>query len=125
MKKMRFTLGKKIVVMILAMSVILCATALFVSYQTYQRRTMAFYEQLGHNVVATLASQLEAEDLDRRIIGLLLEGAAYERISEECFLTESAIKYRVKKMVKICHVKGRAELTGLLRRYLPPRSAGD
>lgn len=34
MKKMRFTLGKKIVVMILAMSVILCATALFVSYQT-------------------------------------------------------------------------------------------
>ena len=67
----------------------------------------------------------EAEDLDRRIIGLLLEGAAYERISEECFLTESAIKYRVKKMVKICHVKGRAELTGLLRRYLPPRPAGD
>ncbi len=63
----------------------------------------------------------EAEELDRRIIELLLEGAAYERISEECFLTESAIKYRVKKMVRICRVKGRAELTALLRRYLPPR----
>ena len=65
MKKIRFTLGKKIVVMILAMSIILSATALFVSYRTYQRRTMAFYEQLGHNVVATLASQLDPDDLDR------------------------------------------------------------
>ena len=63
----------------------------------------------------------EAEELDRRIVRLLLEGAAYERISEECFLTESAIKYRVKKMVRTCRVKGRAELVALLRRYLPPR----
>lgn len=78
MKKMRFTLGKKIVVMILAMSVILCATALFVSYQTYQRRTMAFYEQLGHNVVATLASQLEAEDLDRYYETLEMDDRYYE-----------------------------------------------
>lgn len=61
----------------------------------------------------------EMEDLDRRIVRLLLDGAAYERISEECFLTESAIKYRVKKMVRTCHVKGRSELTALLRRYLP------
>ena len=51
-RKIRFTLGKKIVVMILAMSVILCATALFVSYRTYQGRTTAFYQRLGHNVVA-------------------------------------------------------------------------
>lgn len=63
-RKMRFTLGQKIVVMILAMSIILSATALFVSYRTYQRRTTAFYEQLGHNVVATLASQLDPDELD-------------------------------------------------------------
>ena len=41
-RKIRFTLGKKIVVMILAMSVILSATALFVSYRTYQGRVMSF-----------------------------------------------------------------------------------
>ena len=63
--KIRFTLGKKMVIMILAMSVILSGTALFVSYQTYQSRTMEFYTQLGHNVVATLASQLDPDDLDR------------------------------------------------------------
>ena len=78
MKKIRFTLGKKIVVMILAMSVILSATALFISYRTYQRRTMAFYEQLGHNVVATLASQLDPEDLDRYYQTLEMDDRYYE-----------------------------------------------
>ena len=62
--KLRLTLGKKIVIMIVAMAVTLCATALFVSYQTYQRRTTDFYTQLAHNAAATLASQLTPEELD-------------------------------------------------------------
>ena len=77
-RKIRFTLGQKIVVMILAMSMILCATALFVSYRTYQRRTTAFYEQLGHNVVATLASQLDPDELDHYYKTLETDERYYE-----------------------------------------------
>ena len=63
--KLRMTLGQKIVAMTVAMAVTLCATALFVSYRTYQGRTTAFYAQLAHNAAAILASQLDPEELDR------------------------------------------------------------
>ena len=77
-KRFRFTLGKKIVIMILAMSIILSTTALLVSYRTYKTRTTAFYEQLGSNVVATLASQLTAEELDRYYETLEMDERYYE-----------------------------------------------
>ena len=64
MKKIRFTLDKKVVLMILLMSVTLCATALFVSYRTYQARSSDFYREIGLNAARSLASQLEADDLD-------------------------------------------------------------
>ncbi len=63
-KKIRFTLGKKVVLAVLAMSIILCATALFVSYRTYHGRVTAFYEEIGGSVAQTLASQLDPEKLD-------------------------------------------------------------
>lgn len=77
-KKMRFTLGKKTVLMVLTMSVILCATALFISYRTYQERTTAFYEQLGYNVVRTLASQLDPDELDHYYETQEMDGRYYE-----------------------------------------------
>ena len=61
---------------------------------------------------------------DGKIIRLLLRGEPYEKIAETCFLTESAIKYRIKKMVRTCCVQGRKELTALLRRYLPGGDPG-
>lgn len=64
-QKFKVTLGAQIVAMILTMSVVLCATALFVSYHTYESRTMNFYEQLGDSLGKTLVSQLEPEELDR------------------------------------------------------------
>ena len=76
--KLRLTLGKKIVIMIVAMAVTLCATALFVSYQTYQRRTTDFYTQLAHNAAATLASQLTPEELDHYYDTLEMDERYYE-----------------------------------------------
>ncbi|MCD7886166.1 MAG: SpoIIE family protein phosphatase [Clostridiales bacterium] len=64
-KKFRFTLGKKMVLMILVMSVTLCTCALFVSYRTYWNRSIEIYQRLGQSVAQTLASQLDPEDLDR------------------------------------------------------------
>ncbi|MCD8332644.1 MAG: SpoIIE family protein phosphatase [Clostridiales bacterium] len=61
----RFTLGKKIVLMILIMSITLCTCALVVSYRTYWNRSMEFCQRLGQSVAQTLASQLDPNDLDR------------------------------------------------------------
>ena len=63
-KKIRFTLGGKLMVMILVMSAILCATALIISYRTYQGRTTAFYAQMGRSVVQTLVRRLDPAELD-------------------------------------------------------------
>ena len=63
--KFNMTLSGQIVAMILTMSVVLCTTALFISYHAYRSRTMSFYEQMGRSLGKTLASQLDAEELDR------------------------------------------------------------
>ena len=76
--KLRITLGKKTVIMIVAMAVTLCATAMFVSYRTYQRRTTDFYTQLAHNAAATLASQLTPEELDHYYNTLEMDERYYE-----------------------------------------------
>lgn len=62
--KIHLTLGQKIVIMILALAVILCVTALAITYRAYKNHTMELYEQQAQNTAATLASQLEAEELD-------------------------------------------------------------
>lgn len=77
-QKIRFTLGKKIVVMLLVMSVILCGTALFVSYRTYRNRTMTSYQQLGQSVVRTMATQIDPDELDRYYETLETDERYYE-----------------------------------------------
>ena len=89
-RKIRFTLGKKIVVMILAMSVILSATALFVSYRTYQGRVMSFYKEIGSSVVRTLASQLDPDKLDYYYETLEMDDAYYETQKFIADLVESS-----------------------------------
>ena len=89
-RKIRFTLGKKIVVMILAMSVILSATALFVSYRTYQGRVMSFYKEIGSSVVRTLASQLDPDKLDEYYETLEMDDAYYETQKFIADLVESS-----------------------------------
>ena len=63
--KKHLTLGQKIVVMILALAVILCVTALAVTYRAYKNHTMELYEQQAQNTAAILASQLDPDALDR------------------------------------------------------------
>lgn len=60
----RITLGKKIVAMVAAMAVTLCATALFVGYRAYGERITEFYTQQALSAAVALASQLTAEELD-------------------------------------------------------------
>jgi phosphoserine phosphatase RsbU/P len=76
--KMRFSLGKKLAAMILLMGTVLCATALFVSYRTYQTRSTAFYRRLGESIVTTLAMRLDPSELDRYYETGEMDEAYYE-----------------------------------------------
>ena len=80
----------------------------------------AFYEDSELNEMMLVERLLrESADTDRVLLWHLLQGESYQMISEKCFLTESAIKYRVKKMVELCRVEGRQQLVALLNEYLP------
>lgn len=82
-----------------------------------------FYEDAELNEMMALERLLrESSQADRMILRGLLRGDTYQNIAETCFFTESAIKYRVKKMVRICKVRGRGELCSLLKKYLPDPS---
>lgn len=61
----------------------------------------------------------ECDSLDREIIYCLLREESYDNISENCFVTISTIKYRVKKMIGLAEAADRRGLIRLLREYLP------
>ena len=63
--RVRFSLGKKLAAIIILMGAVLSMTALVVSYETFSRSMMSYYNQLGGNLVRTLASQLSPAELDR------------------------------------------------------------
>ena len=64
-RKVRWSLGKKLTGLIVTMCVVLGLLAAVVSYRTFSASMMEYYNQLGTNLVRTLASQLDADELDR------------------------------------------------------------
>lgn len=55
---------------------------------------------------------------DRAIVSLMLRGETYQTITEACFLTESAVKYRLKRLTQLCGAENKSALLGLIRDYL-------
>ena len=62
---MKRGIGKKLAALIVAMGAVLGVTAVLVSYQTFSSSMMDYYRRLGADLVRTLASQLQPEELDR------------------------------------------------------------
>ena len=60
----------------------------------------------------------DADDLDHHIIAMLLDHATYLQIADSCYMTESNVKYRVKKYMSICECHTKKELLELLQEYL-------
>lgn len=52
----------------------------------------------------------QADETDRIILDLLAQNATYPDIAEQCYISETTVKYRVKKMKSILGVHSRAEL---------------
>lgn len=60
----RFTLGRKLLLMVLLMSLILCTAALAMSYHTYQQDTRSLYGQHGQELAQELADEAELEGVE-------------------------------------------------------------
>lgn len=78
-----------------------------------------------------LRQMLKVEDLlsacdstDTRLLSMLLEGKSYGAMAAACFLTEGAVKYRIKNMRALCDCPDRESLEALLRTYLPGTAKG-
>lgn len=63
----------------------------------------------------TLFSQCDETDFS--LIQLLLQDAPYVTMAQECYISETAAKYRVKKMQQICGASSREELAKYLNRF--------
>ncbi len=59
-----------------------------------------------------------SDTTDEIIIKSLLDGLSYEEILNRCFLTENAVKYRIKKLLSECDIADKAELLSLLNKYI-------
>ena len=83
------------------------------------KRTKSFYGDPELLEMMQIESLLSAcDDTDTAIIRAVLEGKKTSAIAEECFLTESALKYRINKMKEICRVENRSALCEFLRGYI-------
>ena len=80
--------------------------------------TNNFYQDTEVAEMARMESLLhQCDDTDQLIIQCLVENAPYAEIAEKCFISETAAKYRVKKMESICGVSSRTKLTEQLKKY--------
>ena len=61
----RISLGKKLTILIVLFSMVLSLVAVAVSYRVFAGTMTEYYERLGTNLGRTVASRLEAEDLER------------------------------------------------------------
>lgn len=59
------------------------------------------------------------DSTDKIIINGLLNKQSYENISRKCFLTENAIKYRIKKLLTDCRISDKSSLLKMLKKYFP------
>ena len=60
-----------------------------------------------------------ADGTDRQILSLFARGKTAEEVAEQCFLTVGGVKYRLSRLMTVCHASDKAELLGLMARCLP------
>lgn len=80
--------------------------------------TNNFYQDPEVTELARMESLLhQCDETDYLIISSLTQNAPYAEIAEKCFISETAAKYRVKKMEAICGVTSRTKLIAMLKKY--------
>ncbi|MBC5581593.1 substrate-binding domain-containing protein [Anaerofilum sp. BX8] len=83
-----------------------------------QRPRNPFYEDGEVSRMAMLETLLgQCDETDFAVLQCLMHGDTYAATAEKCFVSETAAKYRVKKMEKMCGANSRGELVSFLREF--------
>lgn len=84
-----------------------------------EQRQDSFYRDTELQQMMKVENLLTAcDETDEILLSMLLEGQSYGAMAEVCFLTEGAVKYRVKNMRTLCDCPDRESLENLLRLYI-------
>ena len=59
------------------------------------------------------------DDVDRRIIGGILQNQPNSKLAEKTYISESTLHYRLNKLYKATGTSGKSELRELLMKYFP------
>ena len=84
------------------------------------QNTDSIYSDKELNEMITAERILEIDSAtDKTVITDLCGGKSVCEIAAACFLTESGVKYRIKRILKKCQISDKAELISIVKRYLP------
>ena len=82
--------------------------------------TDRIYSDKELNEMITAERILEIDSAtDRTVISCLCGGKSVTEIAAACFLTDSGVKYRIKRILEKCRISDKAELISIVKRYLP------
>ena len=56
---------------------------------------------------------------DKTVIAHLCGGKSLTEIAAACFLTDSGVKYRIKRILEKCRISDKSELISIVKRYIP------
>ena len=78
-----------------------------------------FFGDMEFTKLANLETMFnECDETDFMLLHLLPQELSYSVMAQQCFISETAAKYRVKKMQKLCGAYNREELTELIQNIL-------
>ena len=78
-----------------------------------------FFQESEFTKLARLETMLnQCDETDFMLLRLLPQEMSYAAMAQQCFLSETAAKYRVKKMQKLCGAESREELAVYIQKIL-------
>ena len=84
------------------------------------RNTDRIYSDKELNEMITAERILEIDSAtDKTVISCLCGGKSVTEIAAACFLTDSGVKYRIKRILEKCRISDKSELVSTVKRYLP------
>ena len=84
------------------------------------RNTDRIYSDKELNEMITAERILEINiATDKTVIAYLCGGKSVTEIAAACFLTDSGVKYRIKRILEKCKLSDKSELISIVKRYLP------
>ena len=78
-----------------------------------------FFGDMEFTKLANLETMFnQCDETDFMLLHLLSQELSYSAMAQQCFISETAAKYRVKKMQKLCGADDREELAEMMRNIL-------